>query len=446
MGDALKYKNISFSEMLPWLMVMCAAILLPVWPMIGTMALRNALLFLGGIIGIWYLFAERICLFQKPAIPLLFVALLFSWTIFHFFFIGRNAPLELTQLKGIGLRTLLGSLLATGCGLFARKHKSARKLIWAGILFYVVVFYLNYVWVSVARHNWSIPYPPMMGIYNGKISIDFYGIVALAMGCALTAYHLMQTKILWRNILEAMFYIGLVFLSFVFAGTKTGVVVGLFMILLLLSIYYFKTHRSFVTNAIAFIFIASIGAMTIFHGRHNTEWNNFFPTVSAGMQLDKYRNWIAYPDKYGLPVLPSGALASESAYLRTAWAVKGTQFLAANPLGYGLLESSFMYLMNETTVGRDFKYQSTLSGWLDFALGLGIPGLLLTWAAMGSTVYYSYNGNSLWAQSTRWILQGTFIVWIFAQISCNHFIETLFFLICLLTAGNIPLIKKPAPN
>jgi hypothetical protein len=58
-------------------MVACGMVLMLIWPLIHTIALRILLVFIGGMIGAWYLIRERFNLYQKPASPLLFI--LFSF-------------------------------------------------------------------------------------------------------------------------------------------------------------------------------------------------------------------------------------------------------------------------------------------------------------------------------------------------------------------------------
>ncbi len=417
------------------------------------MALRNILLFAGGSFGAWYLIQERRNLYQMSALPLLMIFLLFAWVGIHYFFFAQNAELELEQMKGIGLRTLLGVFLGIGTGLFARKHQHAQNLIWFGFSSIFVFFFLNYALVGFTRSDWSIPYLCVVGLYGNKISIVFFGIVSLALSCGVISYELVQNNRSKGNIiLVSTFCIGLIFLAFVFVGTKSGVAQSLFLISSLFVVYFVKAKRSFRANLIASIFVIIICLLSYLHLKLNTEWHNFFPTVAAGIQIDKYPNWLYYMQPYGgppvgLPLLADGSVAPESAYLRSAYATKGLQLLFQNPLGYGLVEPSFLYLMKES--GPDassFSQISSLSGWLDFGLGLGLPGLAFAWGAMALAFYYSFRQRTRWAFCTRWMLAGMFLVWIVAEVSRNHFVESLFFLIALLAAGNLPAVEKIQPS
>jgi hypothetical protein len=150
----------------------------------------------------------------------------------------------------------------------------------------------------------------------------------------------------------------------------------------------------------------------------------------------------------GDPVLEDGSVASESVYSRTAFATKGLRLLLENPLGYGVVNESFKYLMKESLPGGLGVYpiNVTHSGWIDFSLCLDIPGVLLIWSAIALAFYFSFMQKTQWAYCSRWILAGSFLVWIFAEVGHTHFVETLFYLIALITAVNLPVMSEGRNN
>lgn len=83
-----------------------------------------------------------------------------------------------------------------------------------------------------------------------------------------------------------------------------------------------------------------------------------------------------------------------------------------------------------------------MSARLDFSLSLNMASILLMWTAMAFAFHYSYNLKSRWSYCICWILSGAFMVWIVAEVSRNHFVESLFFILALLAAGNILVFNK----
>jgi len=422
-----------------WLMVGCGVILMLIWPVIHTIAFRNILLWVGGIIGLGYIIRERSSLYQKSALPLLFIFLFFVWLITHYFLFSHNPQLELEQIKSVWLRVLLACFLGIGTGLFVRQYRHAQLVVWAGILSFFIIIYGDYIWVSFSISDWKLPYRFDLGLFGNKITAVFYGLVSLALACGVISYQLMQaTKNKGYILLASMTSIGCTFLAFVITGTKNGVALGLILILGVFVSFLSRANKSFKSISIASTFIILICLMSYLHLKLNPEWNSFFPSVAAGVQINKYPNWRD-EQSYGLPVLADGTVVGVSAYMRTAWTVAGLKLLFENPLGYGLYNKSFRYLADESLnlpSGSDII--GTHCGWLDFSLGLGIPGLLLTWAAIALAIFYSFKRGTLWSYTTRWTLTGIFIIWIFSEIFNNHFIETLFYLIALFAAGNLP--------
>ena len=89
----------------------------------------------------------------------------------------------------------------------------------------------------------------------------------------------------------------------------------------------------------------------------------------------------------------------------------------------------------------------THSAWIDFALGLGFPGILLLWFAIFGITYQSYlaikspvNQNSCVINQTThfscfslipllsiWLIVGIFLFWIIGEVSERIFIENYYF-------------------
>lgn len=84
------------------------------------------------------------------------------------------------------------------------------------------------------------------------------------------------------------------------------------------------------------------------------------------------------------PATPSGAPLETSAYLRIAWTRESLEFLAKYPFGIGFGHDAFGRAI-ALKYGH-FGMGSSHSGWLDFALGTGWPGLALLLATAGAAL------------------------------------------------------------
>jgi hypothetical protein len=115
--------------------------------------------------------------------------------------------------------------------------------------------------------------------------------------------------------------------------------------------------------------MATLG--TLVQGR----WDGALESIRYGQAIEEHTSWMR-TDEY----VPGEALRvpehiNESFYLRAAWGTAGLRGLAEHPLGRGYGSNAFgRYLAEKYGVQGAV---SSHSGWLDFALANGIPGLVL---------------------------------------------------------------------
>lgn len=84
------------------------------------------------------------------------------------------------------------------------------------------------------------------------------------------------------------------------------------------------------------------------------------------------------------PPTPSGALLEDSAYARAAWGHQALLAIGEHPLGLGFGRDGF-----GRAIEQKFGFPglvSSHSGWLDFALGAGVPGLALLLLSAGLAI------------------------------------------------------------
>jgi hypothetical protein len=72
---------------------------------------------------------------------------------------------------------------------------------------------------------------------------------------------------------------------------------------------------------------------------------------------------------------------------------------------------------------------ATHSAWLDFALAVGIPGLLLVLIPLWVSWYRSLFQQSLWASYTSWTIPIMTFAYLITEANEAHFIELLFFMV-----------------
>jgi O-antigen ligase len=158
------------------------------------------------------------------------------------------------------------------------------------------------------------------------------------------------------------------------------------------------------------------------------------------------------------PVDSKGRTINGSTYERVSWFIKGVQLIQENPLGNGISHLAFgHYMRSENPKSMAVM---THSAWIDFTLGLGLPGLLLVWAAILGLILRSINLNrgsspnhldvschssmakELVSSIAIWLVLGMFFFWIVGEVSEREYIEHYFFLIALFAMGLAPTEAK----
>jgi hypothetical protein len=138
--------------------------------------------------------------------------------------------------------------------------------------------------------------------------------------------------------------------------------------------------RRYRKQILAITFVAAVG-LTALGALVQGRWNGALDSIRYGQAIEEHTIWKGT----GEP-LPGHII--ESFYLRTAWGIVGLRGLAEHPLGRGYGSNAFGRYLSE-------KYGiqggvSSHSGWLDFALANGIPGLLLLLAFSGALCVRSW--------------------------------------------------------
>ena len=129
--------------------------LLFIWVVPNTIALRHILLVTGFISGIGLIRYHWSGLISAgfKTIPLFCIFNLFLWVLIHYFFFSLNPELELSEIKGVWMRSLLGAVAAVGLGIAIVKYSNLR------VYFYIALFstpFINvasYCWASYLNHG-----------------------------------------------------------------------------------------------------------------------------------------------------------------------------------------------------------------------------------------------------------------------------------------------------
>lgn len=370
--------------------VVSACVLLFIWVLPDTIALRNILLGLGAIAGLGLIYRHWKCFnyFGIRTFPLYLLMGLFVWVLVHYAFFSLNPELELSEIKSLWLRAFAGFLMAVGVACALNWNANLRKYFFFSLFFVPIINLSAYGYASFLKGSLVKPNDFVRFLFI-KIETTYFGAIASAYAIANLLY-LFIFKKEEKNFLRAVLYLlglVLVLISALIVGTKNGVAISialcLFFGLILILDMLINFRKLSLSSAFTCLLVLLVtGAVWKGHKASAYEgWDTIFSDAKIAIQTDNYRQWQKGEHDFDRPTNDMGTLVVGNTYFRLAWATVGTKLIADYPLGYGSINRSFVGLLDEAKI--DHVHQGQVhSGWIDFGLAFGIPGLTLLFSAM----------------------------------------------------------------
>jgi O-antigen ligase len=374
-----------------------------VWPIPHTIALRNLLL-LGGFAA-WVVFARNDVrnMIALPSVrrPLLWLGMISAWLLIQAVVFAAFPARTWEELRAQWLTPLIA--LATGlivgyCGKTEKAGFDQRELlitITAVLLAQVTFTVLDSVvyWIG----HGTLPFQQTR-LTNTKADMSFLNNIVLTLLCADLLSRLNKKGQLLRFGLTVPI-IGLALSLFCTyqLGARNGVIGVAFLTLSCAGLYLYD-HRGRLTARatgfallIAAVLVVALGWLSY---KSDPRWLAFSETVPIALDTEHHKAWR--DDQEPFPVMPNGARVDISAYLRIAWFKEGLLLVKENPLGIGYDRKAFSAALRLKYEDLSLIFEHSHSGWLDWAIGTGIPGTLLLLGFFASLVragglaYYAY--------------------------------------------------------
>lgn len=418
--------------------------LMTIWVLPNTIALRHAFIAIGLISSVAVIIKTRF--FKDRGImemmPLILFSLIFVWALTHYAFFSLNPDLELQELTSIWLRVFAGAIIAIGLSIVLRIHSFLRPYFFVSLF---IVSWINlgaYLYLSLKGGSFILPTDFVTAFVFKKIEAAFFGVIAIAIACANLVY-LISKRLDKKNafiIFLWFFGITTAIISSLVANTKNGVAVALALCFLLsLTIAFkaiFNRKQSNVVLVIATLFIAILlfggwKAHTKFasHG-----WSTLWEDATISSQLDQHNYWRYNGQHWNkvvgesFPQNSSGINVAGNTYERVAWATKGITLIKQYPFGYGSINRSYVGMLNHAQERHELESQ-THSGWIDFGLAFGVPGLLILFATFISIIIKGIGSDSQFGLMGAWLILGFMPFGLIAEICYKHNFEILMFYI-----------------
>ncbi len=349
-----------------WFWQLWLAAVVFIFPLPGTIALRNLLL----LVGLLALMATlRGAPRPHPPRSLRPAAwglvAMTTWLALHSAAIAPMPTLALGNLRGDWIVPLLTAALASYASARISSEKAVRAAVIALLAHVVWVFaWQARVWVGAGMPaHWPVVLVPF-GQNDFQSSLNGM-LFALLVGERIS--HLLvpsfsigkSAKAGWIAVVTSL-------MGDVVLRVRNGTLITLLQLLAAILLIG-KVHRRFLSLVVV---VLAVGSASI---SLDPRWSGLKESLIVGWNSPTLY-WQGFKEELR-PRSVTGMPIEQSAYARAAWAHEAIKAIAENPLGLGFGRDSF-----GRAVEMKYGYKgmvSSHSGWLDFALAAGIPGLVL---------------------------------------------------------------------
>jgi hypothetical protein len=431
----------------PWgaLLIGLNTLLLGIWILKETIALRNILLVSGFIVAIFYVARlhrngqlDFKLQNQWLFLPVLLIPCLFAWMVFHYFFLSLNPVSQLQELQSTWFRGLLAWVMGVACALAI--IRAPQRITWLalGVLSNFIGLLIEYLPLAIAQKKLSHVKDVLQNYLQGKIyavvlgSLYFGGLLGLVSGWVDRKNKISGIALLfWFSGLALIFYS---YIYIVDTRNGTGIAVLLFITWLFWALFFIRKNASLIGDRLSgkkLIFIFCI-TFTVLMGavglqlKQNKGWYTTLDDALIAVQIDRYHHW-QNPPNFGYPPGTKHA----NTYERAAWFMAAITLVPDRPLGDGTLKYAFGRAVKDRYPESNVFVSH--SPWLDFALGLGVPGILLLLGSFLSALILSFKSKSSLTHYVRWITLAILMAYTFAELTNQAAFEFLLYM-----AGFLP--------
>lgn len=415
--------------------------LLCIWVMPNTIALRHFFLVAGCLssIGLIRYNRDRLRSVDLSHLPLISIVGLFAWVLIHYTFFSLNPTLELLEIKGLWTRSLLGAIAAVGLGIAIVKYPKLRLYFYIALFLTPAINVLAYCWDSYLNQGFVKPNEFVFFLF-AKIETAYFGAIAAAVAVG-NLIQLMIGKVdkyKAPQIILWMMGLALVLVSALVSSTKNGIAIAIglcaFLAVAVAINSIFRKGGSKILSIMVVVVILLLSA-GIWQGHKSLAyrgWDTVLQDAALGLDIDGNKQWQKWEGSVPMPINSSGIPAANNTYTRFAYAAVGVRLIRQYPLGYGSINRSFRGLQEQAGIPHEHGGQ-VHSGWIDFGLAFGIPGLLFIFISLLSIIYYGLKSKS--SIALPWVI--IFVAFIpfglIAEISYKQYFEAIIF---FLTAGS----------
>lgn len=362
----------------------------------------------------------------------------FAWINIHVFYISNNPQLQnyeyFSVWKYATLSFIFGLGLTFGIKIWPLKNLGLWIAIGlsASILIYLVKFFAtNYLASYLPIPDYLMLFKGSKPFYVPKISYVFFLMPVLIyylVLASLSVERMFERKTPVKNYLLFFEVMGVmsIFIIFILENIKNGIAYSFLLVFLYVTAYLIS-HKTFTFKFIKIpLFILLLASFSLFiNVKQNQSWQNFVADVKVAVDVDKSLAWL--DGDVPLPLNEYGVSVSGTNYDRVSWVIIGLRLLKDYPLGYGVLQSSFGHLAKKEWPNSGLAQSH--SGWLDLALGFGIPGVVLLIGSFILGLRHCLESSCVLKRILLWSGFGIILIYFTTELAQKIYIEALFLIL-----------------
>jgi hypothetical protein len=428
------------------------AILWGTWLLPHTVAVRHTSMVLGAILGLYVCQKSFHLFFRKEAFSIACIFALIIWVTLHLIFIGQDSVVQLDEYSRAWKKVWFCIPFALGMGIaiaYSRLPNQCWKIFYFGLFLPTFIYFIKWIFTRYAI-DWGIENPHFLlnsdhtGSYFG-VSRALYSFFCMP-GFAVAVFSLLNHQGSFTKF-DIFYFLALILtpLLFFLENERTGLLVVSFVMLLsvLTFLSSIKKNLNGRTLATGLLFLIGLAVASAGFMKRFDRWQSIVANTKVAIAIDANDYW-KYQGKKGYPKNEFGEMVETSNYERIAWARAGTRLLLENPLGYGLLTLSFDKLSKQQWPGSHLSM--THSGWIDFALGYGIPGVLLLFCASLALWRNGFRMQPPWKVMIILGFGSLNIVFFMKELSVETTVNAFIFMILFLSALFVGISTQPKDN
>ena len=363
-----------------------------VWQVPHTIVFRYALL-VGLGLAAWPVAAARLA---RPAsagersarLPFAALAAFLLWSVAVAIWVSPSASASLGDLRAEWLAPTLILLLGYGLALRYPGEDAVVRVLFLGCVLHAFMHLVSAVYLPMRGD--PVNFADFGGISNHRANVTYTSAIALAMLIADTAARARgHAGFLRINAPWAVAAFLLLLASTVLATTRNGLVVFALMSVLGFVLVASEMRAGVSRTAWIALFACAVIAFagSIVGLKHEPRWSNFFATAPVAWDTDEHPQWLkGEHNETDLPLTASGKPVEPSAYYRISYLKEALRLIKEHPWGTRVGRDAFRLAVVDK-YGRGGMSHAH-NGFLDLGVSLGIPGVLLWLAFLGSFVVF----------------------------------------------------------